>query len=154
LNAPNTSTMTYMHSLPFVGPPVKVKCSAAHGCGICPQVRSAPSMLEHVVPTYSMPIYRASIRSCLPELSAGHWLKEPHLHPHVPCSMHSQLDVAHPARWRRPRRGPKRGRALEEREVRLPTPIVLVQLHTPPRQEDLRAKVPSSHYRSQFQPFS
>jgi hypothetical protein len=40
-----------------------------------------------------MPIHRASIRSCLSELPADHWLKEPHLHPHAPCSMHSQLAV-------------------------------------------------------------
>jgi hypothetical protein len=64
-------------------------------------VRSAPPMLEHVLNAYPMAIHCASIRSCLPKLPAAHWLKEAHLHAHVPCSMHSQLAVAHPARWRR-----------------------------------------------------
>jgi hypothetical protein len=66
------------------GLPCNAVASAARGFVACPQRASASSVLEHVRNAYSMPIRRASIHSCLPELPADHWLKEPHLHP-APC---------------------------------------------------------------------
>jgi hypothetical protein len=102
-----------------------------------------PTPCPSAVPL-SAPACVRAFRSSRPII--GHWLKEPHLHPHAPCSMHSQLDVAHPARWRRPRRGPYRGRALEGRPVRLPTtPIAVLPGPAPPVVHQLRHQLAVLH---------